>query len=73
MMSQMKNTQMTTHGAAKYLGLSSRTLESWRIYRSDGPPFYKIGARVFYESTDLDAWKSTRRRTSTSDTRSKVS
>jgi hypothetical protein len=28
----------------------------------EGPPFYKIGARVFYDRDDLDAWYAGRHR-----------
>jgi hypothetical protein len=52
--------------AAEHLGVKERTLEDYRL-RGGGPPFYKIGARVVYESDELDTWLAARRRTSTSD------
>jgi predicted DNA-binding transcriptional regulator AlpA len=52
--------------AAEHLGVKERTLEDYRL-RGGGPPFYKIGARVVYDSAELDAWLAARRRTSTSD------
>jgi hypothetical protein len=52
--------------AAEHLGVPERSLENYR-QRGGGPPFYKIGARVVYESAELDAWLATRRRVSTTD------
>lgn len=52
--------------AAEYLGIPERSLSSSRV-RGGGPPYYKIGQRVVYDSAELDAWLSARRRTSTSD------
>jgi hypothetical protein len=55
-----------TEAAAEYLSLSPRTLEKMR-WAGDGPAFYKLGG-VRYTQADLDAWRESRRRTSTSDT-----
>ena len=52
--------------AAEHLGLPERSLENYRL-RGGGPPFYKLGARVVYESTELDVWLAARRRMNTSD------
>jgi hypothetical protein len=52
--------------AAERLGIPERSLESARG-RGNGPPFYKIGQRVVYDTDELDAWLVARRRTSTSD------
>lgn len=52
--------------AAEQLGVKERTLEDYRL-RGGGPPFYKIGARVVYDTGELDDWLAARRRTSTSD------
>ncbi|MCJ2014533.1 helix-turn-helix domain-containing protein [Methylobacterium sp. J-076] len=52
--------------AAQYLRVSQSFLNQSRI-RGDGPVFYKIGRRVVYETADLDLWKETRRRRSTSE------
>ena len=52
--------------AATYLGLSVAYLNRLRTI-GGGPPFFNIGARVVYSPTDLDAWLSPRRRTSTAD------
>jgi hypothetical protein len=52
--------------AAEHTGLPERSLEGHRL-RGTGPPFYKIGQRVVYDTLELDAWLAARRRTSTSD------
>lgn len=46
--------------AAEYLGtedapVSKATLDWWRV-KGRGPSFVKIGRRVFYRQTDLDAF-----------------
>jgi predicted DNA-binding transcriptional regulator AlpA len=53
--------------AARYLGISASTLSKMRL-RGDGPVFLKLNRAVAYDSRDLDAWLSSRRRVSTSDT-----
>ena len=54
--------------AAEYLGLSPSTLAKMRL-RGDGPAYSKVGLRVVvYGIADLDAYLSSRRRLSTSDT-----
>jgi excisionase family DNA binding protein len=52
--------------AAKYLGISARTLEGWAV-RGGGPRMLKLGSRVVYRRRDLDAWLGARERASTSD------
>jgi excisionase family DNA binding protein len=59
-------TLLTTSEAAAHLRLSPRTLEAWRL-RGGGPRYRKLGDRVLYTQTDLDAWLETQARTSTSD------
>ncbi len=42
--------------AARFLGLSARTLESWR-WRGQGPAYVRIGRnRVRYHRRDLEAF-----------------
>ncbi|OBR70628.1 hypothetical protein A7D35_20415 [Xanthomonas arboricola] len=41
--------------AAAYLGLTASALEKMR-YEGRGPRYLKIGGRVFYRQTDLDAF-----------------
>ena len=52
--------------AAAYVGLSASTLNKLRVF-GGGPVFLKLGRRVAYDVSDLDAWLSERRRRSTSD------
>lgn len=52
--------------AAKYLGISVRTLEGWAV-RGGGPRMLKLGSRVVYRRRDLDQWLTSRERASTSD------
>ena len=57
---------LNTRQAAHHLGLSTRTLDRFRVSGA-GPVFLKFGGRVRYLRDDLDAWAQTRRRKSTSD------
>jgi predicted DNA-binding transcriptional regulator AlpA len=53
--------------AARFLGLSPRTLPGMRR-RGDGPPFIKLGTRrLGYLESDLQKWVESQRRRSTSD------
>ncbi len=61
-----QNHFLTTEEAANYLRLSPRTLEKMRV-TGEGPPFRKLGRRVLYVKSDLDAWAEAQRRKSTSD------
>jgi len=53
-------------GAADYLGVSRKTLPTWRT-KGRSPPFCKIGKRVVYRLSDLDAFLARAVRTSTRD------
>lgn len=57
---------LRTPEAARFLGLSGRTLEKHRTYGT-GPSYRKIGGRVVYAIADLEAWVGQGARTSTSD------
>ena len=57
---------LTTQEAAKYLRLSARTLEKWRL-TGGGPRYRKLVHRVVYTQLDIDAWVEEQARTSTSD------
>ena len=57
---------LKTPDAAVHLGLSPRTLEKHRCYGT-GPAFRKLGGRVVYAISDLDAWADIGLRSSTSD------
>ena len=56
----------TTPEAADYLRLKAQTLEKWRL-TGRGPKFAKMGTRVVYRRSDLDAWLAGQLRRSTSD------
>jgi Helix-turn-helix domain len=56
---------LRTPEAARWLGISGRTLEKHRIYGT-GPVYRKIGGRVVYRVDDLERWVDKGRRTSTS-------
>lgn len=57
---------LRTPEAARFLGLSHRTLEKHRTYGT-GPVYRKIGGRVVYILAELEAWAAQGVRTSTSD------
>ena len=65
-MTDGKTDYLDTRAAAAHLGLSTRTLDRYRV-SGEGPVFLRFGGRVRYLRGDLDAWARTRRRTSTSD------
>jgi len=55
-----------TSEAARFVGLSARTLEKHRIYGT-GPIYRKLGGRVVYALEDLKAWVDRGAKRSTSD------
>jgi len=57
---------LRTPEAARFLGLSGRTLEKHRTYGT-GPKYRKIGGRVVYAIEDLKAWADLGAKQSTSD------
>ncbi|NDW07660.1 helix-turn-helix transcriptional regulator [Jiella pacifica] len=59
---------LRTPEAARFLGLSGRTLEKHRTYGT-GPAYRKLGGRVVYSLDDLQAWADRGAVTSTSDPR----
>lgn len=64
--SVMPPRHLTTPEAARFLSLSTRTLEKHRTYGT-GPTYRKIGGRVIYTLADLEAWTARGARTSTSE------
>ena len=63
---QMPTRFMRTAEAGQYLGLSGRTLEKHRTYGT-GPRYRKIGGRVVYALSDLEAWADQGAQISTTD------
>lgn len=57
---------LRTQEAARFLGISIRTLEKHRTYGT-GPTYRKIGGRVLYTIRDLEAWSDIGTRKSTRD------
>ncbi len=57
---------LRTPEAARFVGLSIRTLEKHRIYGT-GPRYSKLGGRVVYRVEDLQAWVDAAAKASTSD------
>lgn len=57
---------LRTPEAARFLGVSGRTLEKHRTYGT-GPRYSKIGGRVIYTVADLQAWAERGSKYSTSD------
>ena len=69
---QVSKRVLRTPQAAENVGLSSSTLEKFRL-NGNGPPYQKAGPKiVVYRPEDLDAWLSSQRRRSTSDVGSTV-
>lgn len=64
--SRVPNRYLRTAEAGHYLGLSGRTLEKHRTYGT-GPRYRKIGGRVIYALSDLEAWADQGAQTSTTD------
>jgi len=59
---------LKTQEAARFLSLSSRTLERLRL-SGDGPRFCKLRRSVRYRQSDLEAWLAARSIGSTSEVR----
>lgn len=57
---------LRTKEAARFLGISLRTLEKHRTYGT-GPVYRKIGGRVLYTVEDLQSWSAIGARKSTRD------
>ena len=57
----------STEHAARYLGISPRTLNNWRcLGGGKGPAFVRVGRAVRYDVRTLDAWVAGRTYNSTS-------
>lgn len=63
---QLPPRYLRTPEAARFLGLSGRTLEKHRTYGT-GPRYSKLGGRVVYRVEDLQAWVDRGAKSSTSD------
>ena len=65
-MSKEESGFFDTRRAADYLGLSHRTLDSYRVTGA-GPAFHRFGNRVRYLKSDLESWAAKRRATTTAE------
>jgi hypothetical protein len=52
---QLPDGRMSRDHAARYLGLEPKTLSHWTM-AGKGPRCVKVGGRVFYYRSDLDAF-----------------
>jgi hypothetical protein len=59
------SSRVDERAAAAALGISHRTLQSWRV-RGGGPTYIKMGRSVRYDIAQLEAWARARERASTS-------
>lgn len=57
---------LNTPEAARFLSLSSRTLEKHRVFGT-GPAYLKLGGRVVYALEDLQRWARRGKKTSIND------
>ena len=60
-MEQSNPELLPTDEAAGYVHHSPRTLIRWRVERT-GPPYVKLGRKVFYRRKSLDEWLAGRER-----------
>ncbi len=47
--------RLTNEEAAAELKVKPDTLDQWR-YRRKGPRYYKVGGRIQYKRSDIEAW-----------------
>lgn len=57
---------LNANQVAKRLGLSESTLAKMRL-SGEGPPYAKLGRRVVYRPSDIDAWVTSNRYSSTAE------
>ena len=65
-LAELPHRYLRTPEAARFVGISIRTLEKHRIYGT-GPRYSKLGGRVVYRVEDLQAWVDRGAKASTSD------
>ena len=51
---EMNDQRLSREDAAKYLGVSVRTLEGWAHSGTKKLPYYKPGRKAYYLQSDLD-------------------
>jgi excisionase family DNA binding protein len=55
------NQRFDSAQAAEYLGIQAQTLAAWRMTGRHKIPYIKMGRRVVYLQSDLDAYLSSHR------------
>lgn len=53
MQQNTQSVRLSERDAASFLGITQRTLQSWRLDRR-GPAYIKLGRRIAYDSADLE-------------------
>jgi len=53
--------QLSNSEAAKYIGITAGTLHVWRCENRYSIPFLRIGSKIRYLKSDLDAFLQSRR------------
>jgi predicted DNA-binding transcriptional regulator AlpA len=53
-------TLLNEHDVARITGLSVASVRRWRLMRTGGPVFIKIGAAVRYRPEDVAGWLNSR-------------
>lgn len=51
----MSDKLLTQSETAELLRRSPRQLEQWR-WLGEGPPYLRVGRRILYRESDLEAW-----------------
>ena len=54
--------KVSAREAATMLGVSKSWLDKQRLLESGGPPHFRFGRRVVYDTRDLDEWAAKARR-----------
>ena len=52
---------LASEAAAEYLGVKPQTLAVWRCTGRYEIPYLKVGRKIMYRLSDLDAWLDSRR------------
>ncbi|HFS4717816.1 helix-turn-helix domain-containing protein [Escherichia coli] len=63
--SDLSTDRLTRAEDAAYLGVNNQTLANWACTGKVKIPFHKLGRKVLYMRTDLDAYLASTRRTQT--------
>jgi Helix-turn-helix domain len=63
----MPMNHLTQRDLARRWSISPRTLERWR-WMKEGPPYLKIGGRIVYRHSDVEAFEAANLRAGTKQT-----